>query len=173
MLLSSARNVRLTWPLRRVLPCRVEMVDNVLSDSETVRWLNQVIENTWPICMEQIVSQKILLPIIPWFMQKYRPWTVTEGAAEAKESPRIKGSKRDKVKNILKHAGSFASCSGSKQSNTVSCCCVEPQESPTPIDTRDVFLESGSSTSAVHTTSATSSHDSSLACQENLQVGLR
>ncbi|KAK6774701.1 hypothetical protein RDI58_029940 [Solanum bulbocastanum] len=48
----------------------------VLSDSETVRWLNHALEKIWPICMENIVSQKILLPIIPWFMQKYKPWTV-------------------------------------------------------------------------------------------------
>ncbi|KAF7836583.1 C2 domain-containing protein [Senna tora] len=47
----------------------------VLSDSETVRWLNQAVQNIWSICMEQIVSQHILLPIIPWFLEKYKPWT--------------------------------------------------------------------------------------------------
>ncbi|XP_024028247.1 C2 domain-containing protein At1g53590 isoform X2 [Morus notabilis] len=47
----------------------------VLSDSETVRWLNHAVEKIWPICMEQIASQKILLPIIPWFLEKYKPWT--------------------------------------------------------------------------------------------------
>ncbi|GLU06096.1 hypothetical protein SLE2022_231570 [Rubroshorea leprosula] len=46
-----------------------------LSDSETVRWLNHAVEKIWPICMEQIASQKILLPIIPWFLEKYKPWT--------------------------------------------------------------------------------------------------
>ncbi|MCD7458812.1 hypothetical protein HAX54_039278 [Datura stramonium] len=50
----------------------------VLSDSETVRWLNHALEKIWPVCMEDIVSQKILLPIIPWFMQKYKPWTVKD-----------------------------------------------------------------------------------------------
>ncbi|OIW19900.1 hypothetical protein TanjilG_28771 [Lupinus angustifolius] len=49
----------------------------VLSDFETVRWLNHAIENIWPICMEQIASQNILLPIIPWFLEKYKPWTAT------------------------------------------------------------------------------------------------
>ncbi|KAK2992121.1 hypothetical protein RJ640_006423 [Escallonia rubra] len=48
----------------------------VLSDSETVRWLNHAVEKIWLVCMEQIVSQKFLLPIIPWFLQKYKPWTV-------------------------------------------------------------------------------------------------
>ncbi|GMP66237.1 hypothetical protein CsSME_00026672 [Camellia sinensis var. sinensis] len=48
----------------------------VLSDSETVRWLNHTVEKIWPVCMEQIVSQKILLPVMPWFLQKYKPWTV-------------------------------------------------------------------------------------------------
>ncbi|CAH9104320.1 unnamed protein product [Cuscuta epithymum] len=48
----------------------------VLSDSESVRWLNHALEKLWPVCMENIVSQKFLLPIIPWFTQKYKPWTV-------------------------------------------------------------------------------------------------
>ncbi|CAH8359575.1 unnamed protein product [Eruca vesicaria subsp. sativa] len=50
----------------------------VLSDSESVRWLNHAVEKIWPICMEQIASQKILRPIIPWFLDKYRPWTAKE-----------------------------------------------------------------------------------------------
>ncbi|KAK4438984.1 C2 domain-containing protein [Sesamum alatum] len=50
----------------------------VLSDSETVRWLNQVIERMWPVCMEEIVSQKILSPIVPWFLKKYKPWTAKD-----------------------------------------------------------------------------------------------
>lgn len=50
----------------------------VLSDSETVRWLNQVIERMWPVCMEEIVSQKILFPIVPWFLKKYKPWTAKD-----------------------------------------------------------------------------------------------
>ncbi|KAF3615288.1 C2 domain-containing protein [Capsicum annuum] len=54
----------------------------VLSDSETVRWLNHALEKIWPVCMEDIVSQKILLPIIPWFMQKYKPWTVKDIAVQ-------------------------------------------------------------------------------------------
>jgi len=51
------------------------MLLQVLSDSETVRWLNHAVENIWPICMEHIASQKILFPIIPWFLEKYKPWT--------------------------------------------------------------------------------------------------
>ncbi|XP_031499978.1 C2 domain-containing protein At1g53590-like isoform X3 [Nymphaea colorata] len=47
----------------------------ILSDSETVRWLNHLLVKVWPICMEQIASQKILLPIVPWFLEKYKPWT--------------------------------------------------------------------------------------------------
>ncbi|XP_059662796.1 C2 domain-containing protein At1g53590 isoform X2 [Cornus florida] len=52
--------------------------NRVLCDSESVRWLNYAIEKMWPVCMEHIVSQKILLPIIPWFLQKYKPWTAKE-----------------------------------------------------------------------------------------------
>ncbi|CAN6694047.1 unnamed protein product [Malus baccata var. baccata] len=54
----------------------------VLSDSETVRWLNHAVEKIWPICMEQIASQKVLLPIIPWFLEKYKPWTVGKGIVQ-------------------------------------------------------------------------------------------
>ncbi|XP_059442812.1 C2 domain-containing protein At1g53590-like [Corylus avellana] len=54
----------------------------VLSDSETVRWLNHAVERIWPICMEEITSQKILLPIIPWFLQKYKPWTVKKAVVQ-------------------------------------------------------------------------------------------
>lgn len=55
----------------------------VLCDSETVRWLNHAVEKIWPICMEQIVSQKILLPIIPWFLEKYKPWTAKEAVVQS------------------------------------------------------------------------------------------
>ncbi|EOA29501.1 hypothetical protein CARUB_v10013073mg [Capsella rubella] len=54
----------------------------VLSDSESVRWLNHAMEKIWPICMEQIASQKILRPIIPWFLDKYRPWTAKEAVIQ-------------------------------------------------------------------------------------------
>ncbi|XP_010241279.1 PREDICTED: C2 domain-containing protein At1g53590-like isoform X2 [Nelumbo nucifera] len=54
----------------------------VLSDSETVRWLNHAIEKIWPICMEHIVSQKFLLPIIPWFLEKYKPWTAKKAVIQ-------------------------------------------------------------------------------------------
>ncbi|KAL6554306.1 hypothetical protein OROMI_019979 [Orobanche minor] len=50
----------------------------VLSESETVRWLNYAVEKIWLVCMEEIVSQKILLPIFPWFLKKYKPWTVKD-----------------------------------------------------------------------------------------------
>ncbi|KAG7581952.1 C2 domain [Arabidopsis suecica] len=54
----------------------------VLSDSESVRWLNHAMEKIWPICMEQIASQKILRPIIPWFLDKYRPWTAKKAVIQ-------------------------------------------------------------------------------------------
>lgn len=54
----------------------------VLTDSETVRWLNHAIEKMWPICMEQMASQKILLPIIPWFLEKYKPWSAKKAVVQ-------------------------------------------------------------------------------------------
>ncbi|KAM7498544.1 hypothetical protein LguiA_022958 [Lonicera macranthoides] len=55
----------------------------VLSDSESVRWLNYAVEKMWVVCMEQIVSQKILLPIVPWFLQKYKPWTAKSASVQS------------------------------------------------------------------------------------------
>ncbi|EOA36130.1 hypothetical protein CARUB_v10012425mg [Capsella rubella] len=54
----------------------------VLTDSESVRWMNHAVEKIWPICMEQIASQKILGPIIPWFLDKYRPWTAKKAVIQ-------------------------------------------------------------------------------------------
>ncbi|ESQ30064.1 hypothetical protein EUTSA_v10011273mg [Eutrema salsugineum] len=54
----------------------------VLTDSESVRWLNHAVEKIWPICMEQITSEKILGPIIPWFLDKYRPWTAKKAVIQ-------------------------------------------------------------------------------------------
>ncbi|KAF3328830.1 C2 domain-containing protein [Carex littledalei] len=53
----------------------------VLSDSESVRWLNYAAEKMWPICMQAIVSQ-LLLPIIPYFLDKYKPWTVSKATVK-------------------------------------------------------------------------------------------
>ncbi|CAK9177250.1 unnamed protein product [Ilex paraguariensis] len=53
-----------------------------LFESETVRWLNNAVEKIWLVCIEQIISQKILLPIIPWFLQKYKPWTVKKAVVQ-------------------------------------------------------------------------------------------
>ncbi|PAN45380.1 hypothetical protein PAHAL_9G114700 [Panicum hallii] len=35
----------------------------------------------WPICMEKIVSQ-LLRPIIPWFLDKFKPWTVSKASVQ-------------------------------------------------------------------------------------------
>lgn len=50
-------------------------LDQLLSDAETVRWLNYAVEKIWPVCMERVASQQFLLPIFPWFLEKFKPWT--------------------------------------------------------------------------------------------------
>ncbi|KAJ0971673.1 hypothetical protein J5N97_019632 [Dioscorea zingiberensis] len=54
----------------------------LLSDTESVRWLNHAIAKVWPICMEQIASQQFLLPIIPWFLDKFKPWTARKAVVQ-------------------------------------------------------------------------------------------
>ncbi|XP_037405152.1 C2 domain-containing protein At1g53590-like [Triticum dicoccoides] len=53
----------------------------LLSDGESVRWLNHAVKKMWPICMEKIVSQ-LLRPIIPWFLDKFKPWTVSKASVQ-------------------------------------------------------------------------------------------
>ncbi|GMH25620.1 hypothetical protein Nepgr_027463 [Nepenthes gracilis] len=57
-------------------------LNRVQWNSETVRWLNKAVEKIWPVCMEEIVSQKILLSIIPWFVDRYKPWTVKKAVVQ-------------------------------------------------------------------------------------------
>jgi hypothetical protein len=33
------------------------------------------VEKIWPVCMERVASQQFLLPIFPWFLEKFKPWT--------------------------------------------------------------------------------------------------
>ncbi|XBI26605.1 hypothetical protein VPH35_051276 [Triticum aestivum] len=53
----------------------------LLSDGESVRWLNHAVKKMWPICMEKIVSQ-LLRPIIPWFLDKFKPWIVSKASVQ-------------------------------------------------------------------------------------------
>ncbi|KAK8914457.1 C2 domain-containing protein [Platanthera zijinensis] len=80
-----AVNQNYTVRLRRKLQYEERKFANqrrLLSDSESVRWLNHAVEKIWPICMEQVASQLFLLPIIPWFLDKYKPWTVNKAVVE-------------------------------------------------------------------------------------------
>ncbi|XP_072998636.1 C2 domain-containing protein At1g53590-like isoform X1 [Typha latifolia] len=54
----------------------------LLSDTESVRWLNHAVGKIWPICMEQIASQNFLMPIIPWFLEKFKPWTARKATIQ-------------------------------------------------------------------------------------------
>ncbi|KAG0461180.1 hypothetical protein HPP92_021477 [Vanilla planifolia] len=54
----------------------------LLSNAESLRWLNHALEKVWPICVEQVASQQFLLPIIPWFLDKFKPWTVKKAIVE-------------------------------------------------------------------------------------------
>ncbi|KAL2650490.1 hypothetical protein R1flu_018618 [Riccia fluitans] len=47
----------------------------LLSDAETARWLNSTVEAIWPIFMESFASQRLLMAVAPWFLEKYKPWT--------------------------------------------------------------------------------------------------
>ncbi|KAG2546381.1 hypothetical protein PVAP13_9KG030042 [Panicum virgatum] len=68
-----------------VLACahsaHIVFIYQLLSDAESVRWLNHAINKMWPICMQKIVSQ-LLWPIIPWFLDKFKPWTVSKASVQ-------------------------------------------------------------------------------------------
>lgn len=46
-----------------------------LSDFESVQWLNQALDKIWLVFLEEFISQQVLTPLIPWFLDKYKPWT--------------------------------------------------------------------------------------------------
>nr|CAD1839214.1 unnamed protein product [Ananas comosus var. bracteatus] len=78
-------NERCTLRLQRRLQFEERKCANqrrLLSDMESVRWLNHAVEKIWPICLEKIASQQFLLPIIPWFLDKFKPWTARKAAIQ-------------------------------------------------------------------------------------------
>ncbi|TVU32312.1 hypothetical protein EJB05_24037 [Eragrostis curvula] len=80
-----AVNERYTMRLRRRLQYEERKGANqrkLLSDAETVRWLNFAVEKMWPVCMEKVASQQFLLPIFPWFLEKFKPWTAKKAVIE-------------------------------------------------------------------------------------------
>ncbi|KAG6526558.1 hypothetical protein ZIOFF_016549 [Zingiber officinale] len=80
-----AVNARYTLRLQKRLQFEERKYANqrrLLSDTESVRWLNYAVEKIWPICMEQIASQQFLLPIIPWFLDKFKPWTAKKAVMQ-------------------------------------------------------------------------------------------
>uniref|UniRef100_A0ACD5XSS2 Uncharacterized protein n=2 Tax=Avena sativa TaxID=4498 RepID=A0ACD5XSS2_AVESA len=73
-----AVNERYTMRLRKRLQHEEREKANqrrLLSDAETVRWLNYAVEKIWPVCLERVASQQFLMPIFPWFINKFKPWT--------------------------------------------------------------------------------------------------
>ncbi|PAN05859.1 hypothetical protein PAHAL_1G145500 [Panicum hallii] len=81
-----AVNERYTMRLRRRLQYEERKCSNqrkLLSDAETVRWLNYAVEKIWPVCMERVASQQFLLPIFPWFLEKFKPWTARKAVIQS------------------------------------------------------------------------------------------
>uniref|UniRef100_A0A0D9VFA7 SMP-LTD domain-containing protein n=1 Tax=Leersia perrieri TaxID=77586 RepID=A0A0D9VFA7_9ORYZ len=80
-----AVNERYTMRLRRRIQHEERKCANqrrLLSDAETVRWLNYAVEKIWPVCMERVASEKFLLPIFPWFLNKFKPWTARKAVIQ-------------------------------------------------------------------------------------------
>ncbi|CAO2045627.1 unnamed protein product [Urochloa humidicola] len=81
-----AVNERYTMRLSRKLQYEERKCSNqrkLLSDAETVRWLNYAVEKIWLVCMERVVSQQFLLPIFPWFLEKFKPWTARKAVIQS------------------------------------------------------------------------------------------
>lgn len=49
-----------------------------MADSETVRWLNGVLERVWPAFLENILSKVVIPALSPWFFDKYKPRQVKQ-----------------------------------------------------------------------------------------------
>ncbi|EAY85558.1 hypothetical protein OsI_06931 [Oryza sativa Indica Group] len=80
-----AVNERYTMRLRKRIQHEERKCANqrrLLSDAETVRWLNYAVEKIWPVCMERVASEQFLLPIFPWFLEKFKPWTARKAVIQ-------------------------------------------------------------------------------------------
>ncbi|KAJ3692277.1 hypothetical protein LUZ60_012627 [Juncus effusus] len=80
-----AVNEKYSMRLRRRLQYEERKSANqrrVLSDTESVRWLNHAVEKIWPICMQRVASEQFLMPIIPWFLDKFKPWTAKKAVMQ-------------------------------------------------------------------------------------------
>lgn len=81
-----AVNARYTMRLKKRLQFEEKKSANqrrLLSDAETVKWLNYAVEKMWPVCMERVASQQFLLPIFPWFINKFKPWTAKKAEIQS------------------------------------------------------------------------------------------
>ncbi|MCO5571478.1 hypothetical protein L7F22_025218 [Adiantum nelumboides] len=47
-----------------------------LSDSESADWMNQALQKIWPQFLQEFISKEVFKPILPWFIDKHKPWTV-------------------------------------------------------------------------------------------------
>ncbi|CAM6013078.1 unnamed protein product [Sphagnum balticum] len=54
----------------------------VCGEGETVRWMNHAVERIWPLFLENFASQMLLLPISPWFLNMYKPWTAKKAIVQ-------------------------------------------------------------------------------------------
>ncbi|KAJ7533904.1 hypothetical protein O6H91_13G069900 [Diphasiastrum complanatum] len=54
----------------------------LLSDIETARWLNAAVQKIWPVFLEKFVSQEFLMPLAPFFLEKYKPWTAKKAVLQ-------------------------------------------------------------------------------------------
>ncbi|KAH9534804.1 hypothetical protein CY35_17G022800 [Sphagnum magellanicum] len=53
-----------------------------LSEGETVRWMNHAVERMWPLFLENFASQMLLLPLSPWFLNMFKPWTAKKAIVQ-------------------------------------------------------------------------------------------
>ncbi|XP_073391556.1 uncharacterized protein [Physcomitrium patens] len=50
----------------------------VMSEGETLRWVNESLKVMWPVCMQKFASQNFFTPMAPWFLDRYKPKYVTK-----------------------------------------------------------------------------------------------
>ncbi|KAH7307849.1 hypothetical protein KP509_22G080100 [Ceratopteris richardii] len=64
-------------------------------DIESVNWINQAVERIWPLFLEKSIAEEILKPILPWFLDRHKPWTIRAAAIRelelGKDPPRFRG----------------------------------------------------------------------------------
>ncbi|GBG67671.1 hypothetical protein CBR_g801 [Chara braunii] len=55
---------------------KMDAVRAKMTDTETVVWLNGILQKAWGIWLERFASEQLIMKVAPWFLDHYKPWAL-------------------------------------------------------------------------------------------------